>query len=103
MANSTSSSEMMCSRCNCFGHSAQEGCIFFAKSIAERRAEARAEAAKRRAAWEARQEERAKKLAEWEAKQAEEKAKRSRRGEQCDRCFHCSQHYTRDCRRGGGG
>merc|ERR1719440_792560 len=79
MANSTESSEIMCSRCHCRGHSAKDGCIFFAKSLAERRAEARAEAAKRRAAWEARQEERAKKLAEWEAKQAEWKAKEDKR------------------------
>merc|ERR1719440_1545874 len=79
MANSTESGEIMCSRCHCLGHSAKDGCMFFAKTLAERRAEARAEAAKKRAEWEARQEERAKKLAEWEAKQAAWKAKEDKR------------------------
>merc|ERR1712241_706147 len=61
------------------GHTAKDSCHHFAKSIAERRAEARSEAAKKRAEWEARQEERAQKMAAWEAKQAEWKAKEKER------------------------
>merc|ERR1719350_2696406 len=63
MANSTKSSEMVCSRCRCPGHSAKDNCLLFAKSNAERRAEARSEAAKKRVEREARQEVRARKMA----------------------------------------
>jgi len=77
MANSTEDCDIVCTRCNHTGHRAKD-CSrpFFAKSVEERRAEA----AKSREEWEARQkkrDEREKKYAEWEAKQAEWKAKQA--------------------------
>mmetsp|Transcript_73255 Transcript_73255/g.127139 ORF Transcript_73255/g.127139 Transcript_73255/m.127139 type:complete len:193 (-) Transcript_73255:141-719(-) len=76
MSNTTAGSEMKCSRCNRPGHVAKECQVLpflCTNSVADRRAEA----AKRRADWQARQAERAKKAAEWEANKADREAKQA--------------------------
>merc|ERR1719502_1133622 len=81
---------MICSRCNGAGHLAKDCTVktFFCQ-MGSRQEYRRAEAARRRSEWEARQEEKAKwearqqenakKKAEWEAKQAAWKARSERR------------------------
>ena len=67
MAGITNPTEMKCSRCKRLGHAANE-CVVLPYYCNSSLAEQRAEAGKRRAEWQARQDEKAKATAEWEAK-----------------------------------
>ena len=69
MAGITNPTEMKCSRCKRLGHAANE-CVVLPYYCNSSLAEQRTEAGKRRAEWQARQDEKAKATAEWEAKQA---------------------------------
>jgi hypothetical protein len=66
---------VMCARCQKLGHLSKDCSMPFMRTSTA--ADRRAEAAKKKAAWEARQVEAAAKKAEWQAKQAEWEAKQA--------------------------
>jgi len=98
MSVSTIACEMKCARCGRTGHSTQQCELPFycTKTAADRRAEA----AKKKAEWLARQEEKAKKQAEYEAKQLvreEEKAKKQAEYEARQAAWKARKSVNKDC------